>query len=67
MKGVQQLLGEHQDAVMCRTAVAALRPAALGAGEDPAPYDAIIRRERGIAAGAEDALPDLWRSADRPV
>ncbi|MEE4541998.1 CYTH and CHAD domain-containing protein [Streptomyces sp. V4-01] len=67
MKSVQQLLGEHQDAVMCRTAVAAVRTAALAAGEDPAPYDAIIDRERRTAADTEAALPDLWRSADHPL
>jgi CHAD domain-containing protein len=67
MKGVQQLLGEHQDAVMCRTAVAALRPAALGAGEDPAPYDAVVRREREIAADVEERLPALWKSTDQEV
>jgi CHAD domain-containing protein len=63
MKQVQQLLGEHQDSVMCRTAVAALRAAAVAAGEDPAPYDAIIRRERALAADAEARLPEVWQAA----
>jgi CHAD domain-containing protein len=64
MKGVQQLLGEHQDSVMCRAAVAALREQAVAAGEDPAPYDAITRRERALADGVEARLPAAWRTAD---
>jgi hypothetical protein len=48
---------------MCRTAVAALRAAAVAAGEDPAPYDAIIRRERALAADAEARLPEVWQAA----
>ncbi|MBY8880733.1 CYTH and CHAD domain-containing protein [Actinacidiphila acidipaludis] len=67
MKTVQQLLGEHQDSVMCRTALAALREDAERAGEDPAPYDALDRREREIAADVEAGLPAAWRDADRPL
>lgn len=67
MKGVQQLLGEHQDSVMCRVALHALREQARAAGEDTAPYDAIDRREREIAADVEAKLPAQWRAADRTV
>jgi CHAD domain-containing protein len=67
MKRVQQLLGEHQDSVMCRAAVVALRAAAVAAGEDPAPYDAIVRRERALAADAEARLPGVWRAAREPL
>ncbi|WP_141726474.1 CHAD domain-containing protein, partial [Actinacidiphila rubida] len=67
MKSVQQLLGEHQDSVMCRTAVAGVRSTAARAGEDTAPYDAVDRREREIAAAVEAELPAAWRDADQPV
>ena len=67
MKTVQQLLGEHQDSVMCRTALADLRDHAVRAGEDPAPYDALDHRERQIAADVETALPAAWRDADQPL
>ena len=65
MKSVQQLLGEHQDSVMCRAALAALRGRADAAGEDPAPYDAMARAEHRIADGVEARVPDAWRGADR--
>jgi CHAD domain-containing protein len=67
MKSVQQLLGEHQDSVMCRQALAGLREEAGTAGEDPAPYDVMIRREHELAADAEARLPEVWRTADRTV
>jgi CHAD domain-containing protein len=67
MKAVQQLLGEHQDSVMCRAAVTALRAEAVAAGEDPAPYDAIARAERERAARVEARLPEAWAAADQPV
>jgi len=67
MKGVQQLLGEHQDSVMCRGVLSGLRERAVRAGEDPAPYDAVDRREREIAAEVEADLPGAWHEADRPV
>ncbi|SEG86449.1 CHAD domain-containing protein [Actinacidiphila yanglinensis] len=65
MKAVQQLLGEHQDSVMCRAAVARLRGRAEAAGEDPAPYEAVVRAEREIAAETEARLPEAWAAAER--
>jgi CHAD domain-containing protein len=67
MKAVQQLLGEHQDSVMCRTALAALRAEAEAAGEDPAPYEAIDRAERQAAARVEERLPGVWAAAGHSV
>ncbi len=67
MKSVQQLLGEHQDSVMCRTALTALRDQAAAAGEDPAPYDAMARAEQRIADGVEARVPDAWHAADRKL
>lgn len=65
IKAVQELLGEHQDSVMCRAALAAHRARAVEAGEDPAPYDALDRREREIAADLERDLPGVWHTAER--
>jgi len=67
MKSVQQLLGEHQDSVMCRVALARLQEEAAAAEEDPAPYDAMTRTEQRIAAEVEDRLPDVWNRADRSL
>lgn len=67
MKAVQTLLGEHQDGYMCRTALTGLRSEALAAGEDPAPYDAMIQRERDLAGTVEADIPGAWRSADQPL
>ncbi|HEY5832876.1 CYTH and CHAD domain-containing protein [Streptomyces sp.] len=67
MKSVQQLLGEHQDSVMCRRVLADLRHQARAAGENPAPYKAMSRRERELATAVEARLPEVWRAADRTV
>jgi CHAD domain-containing protein len=67
MKALQELLGEHQDSVMCRTALEGAAAAARAAGEDPAPYGAMARAERLRAAEAEAALPAAWARADREV
>ncbi|NUS16628.1 MAG: CHAD domain-containing protein, partial [Streptomyces sp.] len=67
MKRLQQLLGEHQDSVMCRTALEGAADAALAAGEDTAPYEAMLRAERSRAAHAEAELPAAWSRADREV
>jgi CHAD domain-containing protein len=67
MKRLQQLLGEHQDSVMCRTAVTGVAAQAQAAGEDTAPYDALVRAERARAADVEAALPDAWADADLEV
>jgi len=67
LKAVQQLLGEHQDSVMCRASLTTFRDQARAAAEDLAPYDAIERREQEIAADIEARLPEQWRTADRGV
>ncbi|WP_052397224.1 CHAD domain-containing protein [Streptomyces sp. NRRL F-5123] len=54
MKWLQELLGEHQDSVMCRTALEGAAADARAAGEDPAPYEAMARAERARAAQQGD-------------
>ncbi|MEU6342835.1 CYTH and CHAD domain-containing protein [Streptomyces sp. NPDC046977] len=65
MKSVQQVLGEHQDSVICRDAVARLAGDARTAGEDTFPYGVMFQVERDLADAAEDALPKAWDKADR--
>ncbi|MFI0939078.1 CHAD domain-containing protein [Streptomyces sp. NPDC021020] len=65
MKRLQQVLGEHQDSVMCRTALEGAAADARAAGEGPAPYGAMVRAERARAALAREALPGAWAHAAR--
>ncbi|WP_329317717.1 CYTH and CHAD domain-containing protein [Streptomyces sp. NBC_01262] len=65
MKGIQQLLGEHQDSVIARDAVVRLADEARAAGEDTFAYGALAQLERGLAARAEAAVPGAWREADQ--
>lgn len=67
MKKIQQLLGEHQDSVLCRAALAGAAAEARAAGEDPGPYDALIRAERQRAADVEAELPEAWERADQEL
>ncbi|UWE08444.1 CYTH and CHAD domain-containing protein [Actinacidiphila bryophytorum] len=67
MKSLQQLLGEHQDSVLCRTALAGAAREAAAAGEDPAPYDALLAAEGARAAQVEAELPEAWARADLEV
>ncbi|MFG1806075.1 CHAD domain-containing protein [Streptomyces sp. NPDC049040] len=67
MKKLQQLLGEHQDSVLCRIALTGAGADARAAGEDPAPYEALVRAERARAADVEAALPQAWEQADQEL
>ncbi|SHK99094.1 CYTH and CHAD domain-containing protein [Actinacidiphila paucisporea] len=67
MKSLQQLLGEHQDSVLCRAALTTAAAEARAAGEDPAPYDALLAAERARAADVEAELPPAWARADQEV
>ena len=65
LAALQQLLGEHQDSVMCRAAIRHLADAAGRAGEDTFPYGALHQMERQRAGAVEAALPKAWRRTDR--
>ncbi|MDX3353236.1 CYTH and CHAD domain-containing protein [Streptomyces sp. ME01-24h] len=65
MKAVQQLLGEHQDSVICRDAVLRLADDARAAGEDTFAYGVLFQLERDRAGVAERELPDVWPKANR--
>ncbi|MFF8773942.1 CHAD domain-containing protein [Kitasatospora sp. NPDC015120] len=61
MKAVQELLGEHQDAVV---ASAALR-AQAGASEEAFGYGVLYGRQLAEAERARRALPEVWARAAR--
>ncbi|WP_431949256.1 CHAD domain-containing protein [Actinacidiphila sp. bgisy167] len=65
MKAVQQLLGEHQDSVICREALLRLADDARAAGEDTFPYGVLYQLERERADTVERQLPKEWPAADR--
>ncbi|MDX3234822.1 CYTH and CHAD domain-containing protein [Streptomyces sp. ME03-5709C] len=65
MKAAQQLLGEHQDSVICRDAVLRLADDARTAGEDTFGYGVLFQLERERAGVAERELPDVWAKANR--
>lgn len=65
MKHLQQLLGEHQDGVLARQALERAAAQARAAGEDPAPYEAMLRAEAARARESEAALPAAWAAAGR--
>ncbi|MFE2106276.1 CHAD domain-containing protein [Kitasatospora sp. NPDC059463] len=62
MKAAQDLLGEHQDAVV---ASAALREQA-GAAEEPFGYGVLYGQQLAEAERARRALPEVWARAARP-
>jgi hypothetical protein len=66
LKGVQDLLGEHQDAAVAGEAWLAIaaaypddRALAVTAGR-------LFERERAAIRHVRAAFPDAWRKADRP-
>ncbi|MFC5666801.1 CHAD domain-containing protein [Kitasatospora misakiensis] len=62
MKAVQEVLGEHQDAVV---AAAALRERA-GASQEPFGYGVLYGQQLAEAERARLALPEVWARAARP-
>ncbi|SNX58430.1 CHAD domain-containing protein [Streptomyces sp. TLI_55] len=60
MKGLQNLLGEHQDSVMARGTLSELSALAHAAGESAFTYGLLYGREEQRAAAVEAELPGLW-------
>jgi CHAD domain-containing protein len=61
-KSVQNLLGEHQDSVMARTALRDIAAQAHAAGENAFTYGLLYGREECRAAEHEAELPAVWES-----
>lgn len=66
-KAVQQLLGEHQDAVVAQDTLRGLGVAAHGAGESAFTWGLLHGRERARARAREEELPTVWRAASDPA
>lgn len=60
MKGVQRLLGDHQDSVVAREALRNLAVQANGAGESSFTWGLLYAREEAAAAAREQELPEAW-------
>ncbi|UQX01149.1 CYTH and CHAD domain-containing protein [Streptomyces sp. RerS4] len=67
MKSVQNLLGEHQDSVVARTALRDLTHQAHGAGEPSFTWGLLHGREEARAERGERDLPDVWAEASDPA
>ncbi|MET9352963.1 CYTH and CHAD domain-containing protein [Streptomyces sp. NPDC006617] len=66
-KAVQQLLGEHQDAVVAQDTLRRLAVAAHGAGESAFTWGLLHGRERAGAEARQRELPGVWRAASDPA
>lgn len=63
MKSVQSLLGEHQDAVVARTALLDLAAEAEEAREPSFTWGVLYARQEAAAAAQERELPGVWKRA----
>lgn len=65
MKRLQDVLGEHQDAVVALPRIREIAAEAHAAGEDTFAYGLLYARERRRAEEIRRDLPEAWRHADR--
>jgi CHAD domain-containing protein len=63
MKGVQKLLGEHQDTVVARGALRELGALAHAAEENGFSFGVLYGRDAARAARIEKKLPGVWTVA----
>jgi len=66
-KGIQTLLGEHQDSVVSREHLSQQAEAAQTAGEDTFTYGLLYQREIDLAAACREQLDDALRELDKSV
>ncbi|MFI7338108.1 CHAD domain-containing protein [Streptomyces sp. NPDC050085] len=66
MKGVQSLLGDHQDSVVAREALRDLAVQAHAAGESAFTWGLLYGQEQTAAADRERELPEVWAGAAEP-
>ncbi|MFF1835714.1 CHAD domain-containing protein [Streptomyces sp. NPDC058231] len=66
MKGVQSVLGDHQDSVVARGALRVLAAQAHAAGESAFTWGLLYGQEEADAAASERELPEVWERASRP-
>ena len=65
MEDVQELLGEHQDAVAAQSVLRRIGVEAHLAGENAFSFGRLHAVEQGRAGDAEARLPDVWRRSAR--
>ncbi|UGQ12975.1 CYTH and CHAD domain-containing protein [Yinghuangia sp. ASG 101] len=65
-KRVQRVLGEHQDAVVARSALARTAAGEHRAGADTFAYGLLFAAEQRAAARSEQELPRLWKRLKSP-
>ncbi len=66
-KAIQTLLGDHQDAVVSRTHVAAQAEAAHASGEDTFTYGVLYQLEDDLARSSRDQLADALKALAKAV
>ncbi|MFC8871731.1 CHAD domain-containing protein [Streptomyces sp. NPDC057148] len=66
-KGLQQLLGDHQDSVVAQETLRELAVAAHAAGETAFTWGVLLGQERAGARAREEGLPSVWRTASDPA
>lgn len=66
IKGIQTLLGEHQDSVVARPVLRELGAQAHLDGENGFAFGLLHGLESGAAARIEDRFPAVWRAVTRP-
>jgi CHAD domain-containing protein len=66
-KGIQTLLGEHQDSVVSREHLSQQAEAAQAAREDTFTYGLLYQREIDLAAACREQLDDALRELDKSV
>ncbi|MGD6745518.1 CHAD domain-containing protein [Streptomyces sp. BH106] len=65
MKGVQSVLGDHQDSVVAREALRQLGIQANAAGETAFTWGLLYGQEQAAAADRERELPGVWARAEK--
>ncbi|MFE6225066.1 CHAD domain-containing protein [Streptomyces sp. NPDC057854] len=65
-KALQSLLGDHQDTVVARAALADLAHQAEAAGEPSFTWGVLHARQEAAAAAQERELPEAWERAAAP-
>ncbi|MFE4703281.1 CHAD domain-containing protein [Streptomyces sp. NPDC056738] len=66
VKGVQKVLGEHQDSVVARPALRNLALEAHAAHEPSFTWGLLYGQQQDVAARCERELPDVWARASKP-
>lgn len=64
---LQEVLGEHQDSVVCREQLRELATQAHDAGENAFTFGRLHAEQQSIALQIEQDFPQIWKTADRSL